>query len=322
MLKYILLAILILNSNLLKGQHLPCYHIWSESFERLSLQSEFATIVEFDVLQEPHKAKTIKIDYAIIADSISDLSQNDYFSFDEISQESKLSTGLSIKINYGENGTVNKISYFMVSYFLEKAQTLEVDSIRDNKYIRLILNEEEYASLNLLKEEDNLYWQFATNRDTFYLESIKKKDIFFLTRPLKNPLLKGQTLYKYNTQEYNYFKKLVDSVILDETPIQYAGSLKKSFHEYCQKEIIYDENQIIKSIFMLNQMKYVLVEFKTDSQKNLSSVTSKTISGGEWVIKKQEAVRVDQVDSKGNWTQRKALYSIGKDFRAIEYYEK
>jgi hypothetical protein len=321
MVKIILTLVLTLNTNILKGQHLPCHHMWSDIFELLVFKPEFAAVVEFDILQEPQKAKTTKTDYGVLADSVRDLSQKDYFSFDEISPEAKLSTSLSIRVNYGKDGAVKKVSYLRVSFFSEISEVLGPDGLPDRKYIRLILNEEEVASLRLKKEADNAYWQFVVNTDTVYLESVKDKDKFLTTKVLDNSFIKGQTFYKYNTNEYAYFKTLVDSVILDEKPMQYASVLKKSFRGYCQKEIIYNEDKTIKAIFMLNQMRYALMEFETDEQKKLSLVSSKEISKGDWTVKSEDLMELKEVDSKGNWTKRTALHSLGSDWREIEYYE-
>lgn len=321
--KLIIIGLLIIPT-LLNAQHLPCYNIWTDVFERLTINSDFAAVVEFDILQVPKKSKSIKTYYNILSDSIRDLSQDDFFSFDGIPLDTKISTELAIKSHYDKNGKLYKVSYLAINSLLKNSvyQPDNLNELRNKKNIYCILYEEEKASLTLFSEDDRaINWRFIRQKDTILLQTSKSNDTFLYSEMVGNNNFHGKTLYELDTNRYSLYQEMVDSVIGNSLQNDNISLLKLKFNRYCQKEIVYNKNRSIESIFMLNLNRYAFVQFETNKKNDLVAITTKEILNKRWETKEHKTIEVLASDNHGNWEKRFALYFLGWDYRKTEYYE-
>lgn len=320
----ILLTALLIIPIFLNAQHLPCYNIWTDLFERLTIKSEFAAVVEFDILQVPKKSKYIKTYYNILSDSILDLSQDDFFSFDCIPLDTKISTELAIDSHYDKNGKLYKVSYLAVSalYKDSEYQSYNLNDLLNMKIIYCILHEEEKASLTLLSEDDSaINWQFIRQKDTVLLHTSKNNDTFLYSEMVSNNNFSGKTFYELDTNRYSLYQEMVDSVIGSPLQDDNIPLLKIKFNKYCQKEIVYNKNRSIESIFMLTLNRYAFVQFETNKKNDLVAITTKKIHNKKWKTKEHKKIEVLGCDNQGNWKKRFTLDFLGCDHRKIEYYE-
>ena len=72
---------------------------------------------------------------------------------------------------------------------------------------------------------------------------------------------------------------------------------------------------------MLNQSNYALIQFKTDKNQNLNFISEKQLSKEKWIVKEEGVVKFNLMDPENNWIKRETIYSVGSDWRKIDYYK-